>query len=117
MLTSHPDGKNDEQSGNKTFQWRHHWSYKKETACNRNRKRQDILIRCTREGKDAFEAVYKASLSEWTRLTGLTEEETFLEFDCGDIKDEKLFEEICNRDEQDILMSLLYDIPFVIVMY
>lgn len=78
---------------------------------------KDILIRCTREGKDAYEAVYKASLSEWTRITGQTEEETFLEFDCGDIKDEKLFEEICNREEQDVLMSQLYDIPFVIMMY
>lgn len=76
-----------------------------------------ILIRCTREGKDAYEAVYKATLSEWTRLTGQTEEETFTEFDCGHIKDEDLFEEICGREEQDVLMSELYDIPFVIVMY
>lgn len=83
-------------------------------ACGNDK---SILIRCTREGKDAYEAVYKATLSEWTRLTGQTEEETFLEFDCGNIKDEKLFDELCDREEQDIMMSELYDIPFVIVCY
>ena len=76
-----------------------------------------ILIRCTMEGKDAYESVYNATLSEWTRLTGLSEEDTFLEFDCADIKDEELFDEICNREEVDVRLSEQEDIPFVIVCY
>jgi hypothetical protein len=76
-----------------------------------------IFIRCTREGKDAYEAVYKATLSEWTRLTGQTEDETFLAFDCGQIKDDKLFDDICCREEQDVRLSELEDIPFVIICY
>jgi len=75
---------------------------------------KSILIRCTRTGKDAFEAVYNATLSEWTRLTGLTEEETFLAVDCDELLDEELFDQITQREEVDVRLSELDDIPFVI---
>jgi hypothetical protein len=84
------------------------------TGCGNDK---GILIRCTRTGKDAEESVFRATLSEWTRLTGLTEDETFLSVPCGEIKDEKLFSEIYRRKEVDVRLSELEDIPFVIEMY
>lgn len=85
--------------------------YALKTGCRTD---QGIFIRCTREGRDAYESVYPATLSEWTALTGLAESAMF---DCGDIKDDDLFEEICERDEVDVRLSELEEIPFVIVMY
>jgi hypothetical protein len=73
-----------------------------------------IFIRCTREGRDAYEAVYPATLREWSKITGL---EDGAMFDCADIKDEALFDEICERDEVDVRLSELDEIPFVVVMY
>lgn len=76
-----------------------------------------ILIRCTRTGKDAFEEVYPATIDEWTRLTGLSEEETNLAVDCDDLADEDFLNEIMSRDEVDVKLSELEDIPFVINMF
>lgn len=76
-----------------------------------------ILIRLTRTGKDSFEEVYPATLAEWTRLTGLTQDETNLAVDCDDLADEEFLEEIMSRDEVDVKLSELESIPYVINMF
>jgi hypothetical protein len=76
-----------------------------------------ILIRFTREGRDAFEEVYRATIDEWTKMTGLTEEETTLSVDCDKLVDESMMDTIMSRKTVDVRLSELENIPFVVNMF
>lgn len=78
-------------------------------------KDKSIFIRTIELGSEA-NAVYPATLSEWTKVTGLTEGETHAWVETTKLADADFFHKvICKRNCVDV-NGQLFDIPFVIVI-
>ncbi len=74
---------------------------------------KSIFIRTFQLGsEDNF--VYPAKISEWTRITGLTESETQTWVENANLIDSEFFQIICSRNPVDVGDQLV-NIPFVIV--
>lgn len=68
------------------------------------------------EANEANDFVFPATMSEWTRVTGLTESETQSWIETTKLVDADFFHKvICKRNCVDV-NDQLFDIPFVIVI-